>query len=1089
MSHQFITNQEKLLSEVFNNILPSSQSLYFLVGYFYFSGFEEIYTNVEDKHFQILIGLDAEKNVFNKIKEFEIIDGTNHSRGDVRKKFNESLVDIFNDTDFFDSIKKQDAFRIFIEKIKNGTLEIKKTLHPNHSKLYLFEKKADHSEGGEYPGTLITGSSNLSHSGLRGQHEINVVFRDEHFREGLELFKLLWSEAVKIVDKDNFNDFHKNVLQKIWIDKLPDPYLLYVRVLLEYFTIAKRDNVAMPSDITGGTFRDLKYQIDAVKKAISIIDQHNGVIIADVVGLGKSIIASAIAFNLKLKTVIIAPPHLITQWEEYRTDFWFNAKIYSSGKIEQALEENNNDEQKLIIIDEAHKYRNEDTTDYANLHKLCQKNKVILLSATPFNNRPQDIFSLIRLFQITTKSTIRTVDNLSYQFRDLVKEFKKIKESQKNKTKSDTQIKSEIEELADKIRDILSPLIIRRSRIDLDEIEEYKDDLKHQKISFPKVNEPEVLEYKLGDLTNLYIKTFYKIAPDDIDEDDETESKKGFIGARYMPAVYLKNFEKYKEKISAEFDDVNLFKQSQRNIAGFMKHLLVRRFESSIDAFSKSLDSMIQSSVYVKKWYDKLDKVPIYKKGNLPPIEELFGLQSDDAEIDLMNINFEEQLSSFTEKGLFLIEKKELSVNFIRDLEKDIELLKSIKKEWFANGYPADPKLKDFKAILRKKLKEMPSRKIVVFTEFSDTASYLFDQLKDDFRVFKYSSSDSSIYNKQTLKRNFDAGIKQDQQLNDYDILVATDAISEGFNLHRAGIVFNYDIPYNPTRVIQRVGRINRINKKVFDELFIYNFFPSAEGQKHTFVTQITALKLAMIQALIGEDTKVLTKDEELKSYFVDKFREEMKEQQEKLSWDAKYLNEISRLKRISPDLIKEANNLPRRIRIKRTEKKAANGVLVFGKKGNDYIFKIGTNITAFYTLNARTAIELFQANSSEKSVLVSKGFEAIYQTVKANLFQKKNEVALDKGKRETIEKIKIFIDHKNGDTDYMRDLLFVVAELDSLPELFHKQIRRISSKSLDKDITQLMKDIPHSYLMDIIHKSESIDEAEENLILAEELI
>ena len=553
MSHQFITNQEKLLSEVFNNILPSSQSLYFLVGYFYFSGFEEIYTNVEDKNIQILIGLDAEKDLFNKIREFEIIDGINHSRGDVRKKFNESLVDIFNDTDFFDSIAKQDAFRIFIEKIKNGTLEIHKTLHPNHSKLYLFEKKPEFSQGGEFPGTLITGSSNLSHSGLRGQHEINVVFRDEHFKEGLDLFKALWADAVKIVDKDNFNDFHKDVIQKIWIDKLPSPYLLYVRVLLEYFTIAKRDNIALPSDITGGTFRDLKYQIDAVTKAISIIEQHNGVIIADVVGLGKSIIASAIAYNMKLRTIIIAPPHLIPQWQDYCYDFYFSAKIYSSGKIEQALEENDNDEQKLVIIDEAHKYRNEDTTDYANLHKLCQKNKVILLSATPFNNRPQDIFALIRLFQITTKSTIRTVDNLSYQFRDLVKEFKKIKESQKKKTKSDTQIKSEIEVLADKIRDILSPLIIRRSRIDLDLIEEYKEDLKHQKISFPKVNDPEVLEYKLGELTDLYIKTFYSIAPE--------EEGKGFLGARYMPAVYIKNIEKYKEKISAEFDDVNLFKQ------------------------------------------------------------------------------------------------------------------------------------------------------------------------------------------------------------------------------------------------------------------------------------------------------------------------------------------------------------------------------------------------------------------------------------------------------------------------------------------------------------------------------------------------
>ncbi len=1081
MPHQFITNQNKLLSEVFNKILPSSKALYFLVGYFYFSGFEEIYRNIEDKNIKLLIGLDAEKDLLNRIKEFEIIDEINQSRGKVKLNFHNNFVSIFNDTDYFDSKEKQDAFKIFIKKIKDGTLELRKTIKPNHAKLYLFENKEEFSQGGEFPGTLITGSSNLTRSGLRNQNEINVVFRDEHFKEGLDLFNELWKDSVVIVDKNNFDEFEKIVIEKIWIDKIPSPYLLYLRVLYEYFSIAKRTSVIFPSQITDDKFKDLKYQIDAVVRAISILEQHNGVLIADVVGLGKSIIASAIAYNLKLPAIIIAPPHLIQQWNDYAYEFNYRAKIYSSGKIEQALTENDNDEEKLVIIDEAHKYRNENTNDYALLHKLCQKNKVILLSATPFNNRPQDIFSLIKLFQITTKSTIRTVDNLSYQFRELVKEFKKIKEEQKKKTKSDKQIKQEIELLADKIRDILSPVIIRRSRIDLELIDEYKEDLKNQNISFPKVNDPEILQYKLGELTELYIDTFYKIAPE--------EEGKGFIGARYMPAVYIKNIEKYKEKISAEFEDVNLFKQSQRNIAGFMKHLLVRRFESSIDAFHKSLDSMISSSEYIKDWYERLGKVPIYKKGNLPSIEELFNLDEEDAEIELAEINFDEQLAEYKERGLFLIDKKELSVNFIRDLEKDIKLLKEIKNDWFGNGYPDDPKLKDFKTIIKKKLKEMPSRKIVVFTEFSDTANYLYQNLKNEFKVFKYSSKDASLTNKEIIRRNFDAGIKESLKQNDFDILIATDAISEGFNLNRAGIIFNYDIPYNPTRVIQRVGRINRINKKVFDELFIYNFFPSAEGEQHIYVTQIASLKLAMIQTLIGEDTKVLTSDEELQSFFVEKFREELKEQELKESWDAKYLNELNRIRNTNPLLYKKAIELPRRIRIRRTVETERKGVLVFGKKGNDYIFKLGISKTDALTLNARDAINLFRAEINEQSEKVSDDFEVIYQFVKANLFNKKSMVAIDKGKRETIDKIRILLETNPGYADYLKDLLFVVEELDSLPEIYHRQIRKIDQKTLEKDLQELNKEVPHNYLMDIISKSQTIDEAEENLILAEELI
>lgn len=1078
--HSLITNQERLLSDVMNNILPSSQNLYFLVGFFYFSGFEEIYKNIEDKDLRILVGLDIEKDLKNKVREFEVIDAVNHSRGEIKQKFNKSLIQLFNDTDFFDSELKQEAFRLFLNKIKNGTLEIRKTVEPNHAKLYLFENKEEYSQGGEYPGTLITGSSNLSRSGLKGRHEINVVFRDQHFHEGMDLFNKLWENSVEIANKENIDDFINDVVEKVWIDKIPKPYLLYLRVLLEYFDVKRQADIKLPYEITDNKYINMKYQTDAIAKALYILEQHSGVIIADVVGLGKSIIASAIAYNLRVKTIVIAPPHLIPQWDDYRYDFSFNAKVYSSGKIEDALNENTTEEEKLIIIDEAHKYRNEETGDYANLHKLCQKNKVILLSATPFSNRPQDVFSLIRLFQITTKSTIQTVDNLSYQFRELIREFKRIKESQKQKTKTEEQIKREIEELADRIRDILSPLIIRRSRIDLELIEEYKEDLKYQKISFPKVQDPELLEYDLGKLSHLYEDTLRRIAPE--------EEEIGYIGARYKPAVYIKNIEKYKKKISEEFDDVNLFKQAQRNLASFMKRLLVRRFESSVDAFRKTLDSMISSSEYIKDWYERLGKVPVYKKGSLPSLEELFDLSGEDTEIDIANINYDEQLKEYIERGLVLIEKKELSVQFIKDLNADIKLLKDIRKEWFEKEF-LDPKLDEFKKILRKKLRENPKRKVVVFSEFGDTVNYLADKLEEDFKIFRYTSAHSSINNKKIIRENFDAGIPDSEQRKIYDVLIATDAISEGFNLHRAGIVFNYDIPYNPTRVIQRVGRINRINKKVFDELFIYNFFPTKTGERETRVKQISTLKLTMIHALIGEDTKVLTNDEELRSYFIEKFREEMRAQEEKESWDAKYLNELHRIRSAEPALIESARNLPKRVRIKRTKQKNAKGVIVFGKKGDDYIFKHGLSPDDIFTMNAREAINLFSAEVQEKADRVSDGFEKIYQKVKKELFARKAEVAMDKGKREAIDKVKYFKDNGIGQRDYFVDLLRVIEEFDSLPERYLKQIRQINSSSLSADIKELQNDVPHEYLVDIIKRAESIDEGDESIIFAEELV
>ncbi len=350
MTTQFITNQERLLTDVVNNILPSSQKLYALVGYFYFSGFQELYQNLTDKEIRILVGMEVEKDIANKIREFEILQDVNVPRGKIRDNYFKSLVSLFNDTDFFDSDEKQAAFRLFLKMIKNGTLQIRKTLHPNHAKLYIFENKSEHRQGGEFPGTVITGSSNLSHQGLRGRFEINVISRDAvNYNEAYQIFDELWKTAVTIVDKDNLDGFLNEVVKKVWLDQLPDPFLLYVRVLEEYFRLHSKDSLRLPKEITRGRFANLKYQIDAIRKTLDLIQTHNGVIIADVVGLGKSIIASAVANNLNMKTIVIAPPHLMKQWEDYRFDFRFNAKVYSSGKIDLALRENYFEERKLII--------------------------------------------------------------------------------------------------------------------------------------------------------------------------------------------------------------------------------------------------------------------------------------------------------------------------------------------------------------------------------------------------------------------------------------------------------------------------------------------------------------------------------------------------------------------------------------------------------------------------------------------------------------------------------------------------------------------------------------------------------------------
>ena len=400
MSSSFITNKEKFLSDIINGILPKTNAVDILVGYFYFSGYVQLSDNLKNKQIRILVGLDVDLQISGHICEVEAIRKRLTSRGAVKEEYYEQLVKLINESDFLDTAEKQEQFKMFYGKVLDGTLEIRKTLEPCHSKMYLFAYNDLVNEGGELPGVLITGSSNLSYQGLKGRLELNARFNDKQdYDEGKRLFDELWETSVVIVSKDILDDWNNKVMTRIWYDKIYSPYLMYIRVLKEYFNIPTSNNILTPYDITEGKYSNLRYQTDAVQMALNALNNHNGAIIADVVGLGKSVIASTIARNLRLRTIIVCPPHLYKQWEGYRDEFGFTATVFSAGKIEDAVlyyqELSKEGEQFLTIIDEAHRFRNEYTQDYALLHNLCSGNKVLLLTATPFNNQPADIYAMI----------------------------------------------------------------------------------------------------------------------------------------------------------------------------------------------------------------------------------------------------------------------------------------------------------------------------------------------------------------------------------------------------------------------------------------------------------------------------------------------------------------------------------------------------------------------------------------------------------------------------------------------------------------------------------------------------------------------
>lgn len=1080
MSNSFITNKEKFLSDIINGILPKTNAVDILVGYFYYSGYIQLSEKLKDKQIRILVGLDIDLHISKRISEVENFRKGFVSRNLVKEEYYTQFIKLFNDSDLLDSADKLEQFKMFYGKILDGTLEIRKTLEPCHSKMYLFAYNDQMNEGGELPGVLITGSSNLSYQGLKGRLELNARFNDKlEYEEGKKLFNELWDNSVTIASKDNLDEWNNKVMKRIWYEQLYSPYLMHIRVLKEYFNIPTSNNILTPHDITEGKYSNLRYQTDAVQMALNALHNHNGAIVADVVGLGKSVIASTIARNLKLRTIIVCPPHLYKQWEGYRDEFGFTATVFSSGKIEEALlhyqELVKPGEQFLIIIDEAHRFRNEYTQDYALLHNLCFNNKVLLLTATPFNNQPADIYALIKLFQIPTNSTLKTVENLGASFKDLIGKYKKLREEQREGKKTDEEIKTQVSDMAKKIRSIISPLVVRRSRLDLLDIPEYAEDLKQQHIQLVLPDDPEELEYDLSGLKALYLSTLERISPS-----EEGSNVYHFKAARYSPALYI--HEDLQEKLAKELEDktgvnFNLLIGRQANISKFMRHLLVARFESSVAAFQASLGYMIQSSEHMLRWIEKRHKIPVFKKGNLPDVSAFYDTSDDGME------EIEELFEKYEARGFFEIDMKYVKDNFVADVESDIRLLKSLREQWFGkdNTIKNDPKLDSFIRIVQEKMKNEPERKLIVFSEFADTVNYLGDALaKAGLPVMKYTSADATPANKDLIRANFDAGMKPALQRNDYQVLIATDAISEGYNLHRAGAIFNYDIPYNPTRVIQRIGRINRVNKKVFDHLYIYNYFPTDVGEAETRTKEISTLKMAMIHAIMGEDTKALTKEEEVKAFFKERYRKEFARSEE-ASWDTPYRKLLNGLKGTKD--YDAALEMPHRARTARKAEKPKKGVLMFGRKGDDFVFKIGDAANSPAMISAEEAISLFEADRHEEPVELSNNFDTIYQRVKSSLF---NSDVKDRNEKEQINalaKIKVLMSKQALPQDYLEDLAQVV-KADALSGYEIRYINQL----MPKDAPQLPLKISAEYLARIISYQNKVDDGEETLILSEEL-
>ena len=327
-----IDNRNKTMLESLKNSLKQAERVDILTAFFYFSGFNALADDLKDKNIRILVGntidpsaihdlCNAVKDSPDELLETYAVRGYSRLNNSQKKNaYIDSFINLFNKSalsEEFDSTDSQRVFKMFLSKIRDGSLEIRLTAAQNHAKAYILTNKQEFSCFGDQKGVVFTGSSNFTYNGLLGQGEMNERFSDNvKYDEYMDNFEELWNngKAIDICLKDGNKEFETELKNKLWLFAQPTPYKIFIRILYELYSSLDKSKVIAPTEITSGKFSNLKYQIDAIKYGVDCINKNNGVIIADVVGLGKSIIASAIAYNLNMrKTVIIAPPHLVEQ--------------------------------------------------------------------------------------------------------------------------------------------------------------------------------------------------------------------------------------------------------------------------------------------------------------------------------------------------------------------------------------------------------------------------------------------------------------------------------------------------------------------------------------------------------------------------------------------------------------------------------------------------------------------------------------------------------------------------------------------------------------------------------------------------------
>ena len=917
---------------------PQIRNLDAVVGFLRASGYFSLRPFLDSiNKVRVLIGMNVDKYIAEAARQGKLFFG---AEDDVKQ---DCLRQIRKDIESSNYKKEiEDGMFQMVQDLLDGKLELR--AHPSkkiHAKIYVLYP----DDFNQYTqGMAITGSSNLSGNGLgiteERQYEFNVkMTQHEDVLFAKDEFEQLWEEAKGCeITADDL----KTSIDRTYLKGDVSPYDLYIKMLMEYFSdrILETDNDD-PFDMPDG-YTKYDYQMDAVIEGYQKLIRYDGFFLADVVGLGKTVIATMIAKKFLIengrdhtKILVVYPPAVEQNWKTTFKDFGIDkyANFISNGSLSKVLDEDdynywNADEYDLVLVDEAHKFRSHTTSAFEQLQEICKmprvetgnipgyKKKVMLISATPMNNTPADLYNEILLFQDPRHCTIDGVGNLTAFFAPLIVEFRKLRNN------PDADIR-DFKKLAEKVRDrVIKPLTVRRTRTDIESVPRYNKDVN----GFPKVERPIENRYELNEhLANLFERAMQTL-------------DKELTYARYQAIAYLKP-----EVSNGLYDNAELI---SRSLAGIRKNGLVKRLESSFYAFQVSIQNFRQAN------QNMLDMFVNGKVFIAPDLDINLLLENGLSEEEI-----EEKLNAKAETNPknAVFHADDFRPEFVEMLRADQDILEKMWNDWQDISDDDDSKFVKFNELLKHELfkaERNPEQKLVVFSESVDTVEYLERRInRSDVLVI---SSGNRSQQFKTIRENFDANYKT--KLNDYNIILTTDVLAEGVNLHRSNVIVNYDTPWNSTRLMQRIGRVNRIGS-ASKHIYNYVFYPSREGNREINLNQIAVSKIQTFHSTFGEDNQIYSQNEILDRNLSKLFDEALKEQKKDFNQEIPYYEELRSLYQTNRREYNRIAKLSLRSRTGR-ESRNVDGVT------------LSSDTLVFLKTNFRKVFFLVSENAEEISVL-----------------------------------------------------------------------------------------------------------------------